>query len=220
VVGRGAVGALAVLLNALALNIGFDISVKLWSGFLLGLAGVVAGPGLRTVYHALLRERWQPPARPRRPPGWHGRGLGAGRGLLLGLLLLETAGPFVQSGRYNDDTAPRPPLHGAYALRRAGSVDTAGATLHRLFVHRRGYLITQGADGHFQDYPCATRPATCCCAAPTAAPLCSTTAPTAPGCTCTAASGRIRGSGWPGPCRGGSCRCCGAGGGRQPASSY
>ncbi|MDO7877489.1 hypothetical protein Q5H93_22310 [Hymenobacter sp. ASUV-10] len=145
----GAVLAVAVLLQVLALNIGFDISVKLWSGFLLGLAGLVAAPALRSLYAGLVLERWQP-ARVPRPAGWGGRGVGALRGLLLAGLLLETAGPYLQTGIFNDDAAARPFLHGAYALQ---AESLAGRGLRRLFIHRRGYLITEDSAGRFRDYP-------------------------------------------------------------------
>jgi hypothetical protein len=144
----GGIVALAVLTNVVALNFGFAISVKLWSGFLLALAGLVAAPGLFAAYFALVRGQLRPVG-PVRPASWQGRGVGALRGLLLALLLLETAGPFIQTGYLNDDTAPRPLLHGAYAL-----VPQSGTKAHlrRLFIHRRGYFITEDATGHFRDY--------------------------------------------------------------------
>jgi len=144
----GGIVALAVLANVLALNIGFDISVKLWSAFLLLLAAVVGAPGLRTAYYALVCERHYS-ARPVRPAGWQGRWVGALRGVGLGLLLVETAGPFVAESNFNDDHAPRPPLHGAYAIT---AQRPAAAVPLRLFLHRQGYLITQAADGQVQDY--------------------------------------------------------------------
>lgn len=146
----GAVLAGAVLLHVLALNVGFDISVKLWSGFLLGLALLVAAPGLVTVYAGLVQERWQPVRVPR-PAGWGGRGVGALRGLLLAVLLLETAGPYLQTGSFNDDAVPRPLLHGAYALRAVAPTTRSG--LRRLFIHRRGYLLVEDTARRFRDYP-------------------------------------------------------------------
>ncbi|MBF9224334.1 hypothetical protein [Hymenobacter ruricola] len=145
----GGLGALAVLANVVALNFGFDINVKLWSGFLLGLAGLVAAPGAYTAYFALVPREWRP-AGPQRPAAWQGRWMGAARGLLLGVLLLETAGRFVLDGRFNDDTAARPALHGAYAM--VPLAGTAAGAPTRVFVHRRGYFITQMADGRLQDY--------------------------------------------------------------------
>ncbi|HET9503906.1 MAG TPA: hypothetical protein VFO93_10210 [Hymenobacter sp.] len=144
----GGIMAVAVLANVLALNIGFDISVKLWSGSLLLLAVLVAAPGLRTAYYALVRACYRP-ARPMRPAGWQGRWVGALRGVGLGILLLETAGPFGAEGTFNDDQSPRPPLHGAYAV---AALRPAAAVPLRLFVHRQGYLLTQAADGQLQAY--------------------------------------------------------------------
>ena len=154
----GGILALAVLANVLALNISFDISVKLWSAFLLLLAAVVAAPGLQIAYYALVRDYWRP-ARPMRPAQWYGRWVGAVRGLGLGILLLETAGPFVFDQRFNDDRMPRPPLHGAYAVSSLARSSAAAAPCLaarkvplRLFVHRQGYLITQAADGQMTSY--------------------------------------------------------------------
>jgi len=144
----GGILAVAVLANVLGLNIGFAISVKLWSGFLLLLAALVAAPGLRMAYYVLVRECYQP-ARPVRPAGWQGRWVGALRGAGLGIVLLETACPFVAEGTFNDDHAPRPPLHGAYAVT---ALRPAAAVPLRLFVHRQGYLLTQAANGQLQDY--------------------------------------------------------------------
>jgi hypothetical protein len=152
----GGLLAAAVLLNVLAINIGFGISVKLWSGFLLGLALLVAAPGLRTLYAGLVREQWRPPSRPLRPAGWQGRWVGAVRGVLLGVLLLETAGPLLEGEFLNDDEAPRPPLHGAYSVQ--AEIPGAASPPRRLFVHRQGYFITQSVQDSLRSYSLSYAP--------------------------------------------------------------
>jgi hypothetical protein len=78
--------------------------------------------------------------------------VGALRGLGLGVLLVETAGPFLSEQQFNDDIAPRPPLHGAYAVTSLQLSRPATTAPLRLFVHRQGYLLTQQKDGQLQDY--------------------------------------------------------------------
>jgi hypothetical protein len=156
----GGVWALAVLINVLALNIGFNISVKLWAGFLVGLATVVAGPLLMTGWRALLE--WPPTqSGPARPATWRGRWVGAARGLGLGLLLAEALEPVILHHNFDDDQAARPFLHGAYLVvpnKRSSALETDATRLLRVFVHRRGYFVTQTVDGRLRDYPLTYAP--------------------------------------------------------------
>jgi hypothetical protein len=81
------------------------------------------------------------------------------KGILVLLLFAEVMMPFVSSGNFNDDAAPRPPHHGAYAV---GFFESNGDTLEpslreperwqRFFLHRQGYFITQKMNGSLQDY--------------------------------------------------------------------
>ncbi|MCR5889111.1 hypothetical protein LRS06_15340 [Hymenobacter sp. J193] len=146
----GGVVALAVLAQVVALNFGLDISVKVWSSFLLLLACIVAGPALRMGYAALVERRWRP-AFPQRPAQWQGRWVGGLRGLGLGVLLVEATGGFVQTASFNDDRQKRPLLHGAYVVARQAT--TSATTLpRRVFVHRRGYFILQFEDEQLYDF--------------------------------------------------------------------
>lgn len=149
----GGLLALGVLLNVAALNLGFDISVKLYSLFLLLLSLVAAAPALHLLYQVLIRRRpATPPAAEPRPQPWQ---LGL-KAALIGLLLLETAGPFVQAGEYNDDLTARPPLHGAYQVellvRNGDTLRPETAPIKRVFVHRQGYFILQTAADSLRDY--------------------------------------------------------------------
>ena len=149
----GGLVALGVLLNVAALNLGFDISVKLYSLFLLLLSLVAACPALRLLYQGLIRRQAVAPAdpAPHRPRPWL-------KAAVIGLLLLESVGPFVRAGEYNDDRTPRPPLHGAYQVEwlvlRGDTLrpEAAPGLPRRVFVHRQGYFIVQTAADSLRDY--------------------------------------------------------------------
>lgn len=126
--------ALGTFVQVVIINFSFDISVKLFSLSLLAMTVV-----LLTQYPQTWRAMLQLPVRNlvrEEPsvPQWR-NGL---RALLLALIVTETLYPSVVSGNWNDDTAPRPPFHGAYAVQNE-------APFEQLYVHRRGYLILKNA---------------------------------------------------------------------------
>lgn len=157
----GALLSVGVLLNVVAINLGFDISVKLYSLILLLLSVVAAAPAGPVLYQTLVQRR------PAAPPVL-GPDLGPAQpwlkvGLIL-LLLLEALLPYVQTGNFNDDLAPRPLLHGAYqvelCVRNADTLAPGAAGRpKRVFVHREGYFITQAADDTLRDYQLRYGPA-------------------------------------------------------------
>ena len=64
---------------------------------------------------------------------------------------------YIKENNFNDDMAERPLLHGAYDIQSAIVNDTilpatAKGKWRRLFVHRKGYFITQYPDDSMQDY--------------------------------------------------------------------
>lgn len=157
----GAIIASAVMLNVVAVNIGFDISVKLYSTFLLVLCIIVAAPGVAKLYELLVRHRrvdggeWAPTFRSPRSTAAYA----VAKALVIGCIVWESMIGYVTADNFNDDTAPRPFLHGAYAvdtfIRNGDTVApllTASDRLKRVFVHRRGYFITQTTNDEIRDY--------------------------------------------------------------------
>jgi hypothetical protein len=159
----GALWALAVVAHIVVLNFTFDISVKLYSLFLLLLCVIVAAPSLRALYDLFLRGRavaaFGPGPRPAsaRMLAVHA----AARAVILMAIVVEALFPYVAADSFNDDSAPRPRLHGAYdvtAFVRNG--DTLPPVLgdpfrlRRFFIHRRGYFITQSMSDSMSDYTC------------------------------------------------------------------
>jgi len=129
----GAWVAAAVLVNVVAVNFCYDISVKVMSSFLTLVALCIA-----------LVHR---PHIPRAVPGRAGLVM---KWALVALVIADALYPYIRSRNFDDDAAPRPPLHGAYAI--VSSSHKAIPRPQRIFFHLRGYLIIEDSVGGLRDY--------------------------------------------------------------------
>lgn len=152
----GAITAAVILLQVVAVNFCYDISVKILSLYLLLLAGILLFPYLKSILRFLAGAAVQPLAGIRNNAG----GTRRYRKLKYAILLLLFGWiiyPYAISGNYNDDLAPRPPYHGAYSPERIiMNGDTFGKdelVWKRIFVHRQQYFIVQDDQDILQDYP-------------------------------------------------------------------
>jgi hypothetical protein len=144
------------------INFGFDISVKLYSCFLLLLCLIVASPALARIFALLVLHRPVEPYRPRPRLNSERKILGysIAKGVIIVGISFEALFIYFRTGNFNDDGAPRPFLHGAYAVEsftRGGDAISSTANNgrempKRIFIHRRGYFITQSPDDRMQDY--------------------------------------------------------------------
>jgi uncharacterized membrane protein YphA (DoxX/SURF4 family) len=147
--GLGAVLALGVLVNVVALNISFDISVKLYSLFLTVVSAGLAKPSLARLWEAFVHKQlpgveWRP-RYSKRNQLW---AYSLVKASVVSLIVWEGLAGFIISGNYNDDDTARPPLHGAYQVMGAAigsdSIDIREHTSlfpRHFFFHRRGYFI-------------------------------------------------------------------------------
>lgn len=140
----GLIISLGVLINVIAVNFSFDISVKFFSCFLLLINILLLMPYLRFLWNALIIQQPQPndlhlKLGPRR--SWRNLKL-----LVLIFISIEVLFPYLSTSNFNDDRARRPYLHGAYE-----NLDSNSET-KRVFVHRNGYLIFQDQNDNFTDY--------------------------------------------------------------------
>lgn len=146
----GALLAAGVLVNVLMVNIGFEITVKIFSALLLLLSMIII-IAQRGRFKALLLMKQSVAL----PAAADSRIKFRVVFKIVAILLLfsDAAYPYLRSGNFNDDAFPRPPLHGAYRL-----TDMRGnaARWKRLFIHRNGYLILQDTAGAFTDYELET----------------------------------------------------------------
>lgn len=148
--------SLGILLNVVAVNFGFDISVKLYSLFLLYITLYLLYPYLRALYYFFLRQQQVPqqektPTVTRRSFGYYFL-----KWFAVIVICAEASFPFIRSGYFNDDRVKRPFLHGVYEVKRVVSggdtLAPADAPVKRFFIHRRGYLIFQDQEDRMSDY--------------------------------------------------------------------
>ncbi len=153
----GLLVTLGTLLNVAAINFGFDISVKLYSLFLVYLTLYLSLPYFDKLKQLLLRTANPIRFIPEEVVVTRKSFLAAfATWLIMGVIFLEAFYPFIKSNNFNDDLAKRPYLHGAYEVRQviAGS-DTLGADespVKRFFIHKMGYIIFQDQEEEMQDF--------------------------------------------------------------------
>ena len=147
-----------IMINVVAVNFGFDISVKVFSLLLLFLTIYLLVPWLSSLYQFFFTRRAIEAKQPANNTiVFKNRFVSASlKWFAVGIILLEAFYPFFRSGNYNDDLAKRPPMHGAYEVKQfiAGS-DTlapAGFPVKRFFIHRDSYMIFQDQQDEMIDY--------------------------------------------------------------------
>lgn len=142
-----------VLLHVLFINIGFDISVKLFAGFLLLVCSLLLWPNIRPLFRFLVLQKQT------RLTIISGKNIfhqTTWRYVLkIGMLLFifcETLLPYIKRGNFNDDQAARPYLHGAYEVMAQDLQEDNTMLPMRIFIHRQNFFIFQFSDGNMEDY--------------------------------------------------------------------
>ena len=139
----------SILVNVVAINFSFDISVKAFSSLLLLISLLLLAPfGVSLYRYFFQRKAERMPDFPKISFSWlSGRSYQMAKIILVAIVLAQAIYPFWKNGVYNDDFADRPFLHGAYQV-----VDSSDPNLKMIFVHRDGYLIFQDRDLKMKDY--------------------------------------------------------------------
>lgn len=149
--------ATASLVQVVAINFSFDISVKLFSLFLLFLSLYLMIPYLRRLLLVLFTTQAIAVQAPvKKNLFMHPFMYVFLKCMLMGLIFLETLYPYIKRNNFNDDKAKKPYLHGAYEVKRMiVEQDTLVADnfpVKRFFIHRESYLIFQNQADEMQDY--------------------------------------------------------------------
>lgn len=154
----GAMIAFAVLINVVMINFSFDISVKVYSCFLLLLSAIVSLPGFKKIYLVFIKNHWRKENEFvffNTPEKIMIRS--SLKAMLIGVIILESLIGYIKTGIYNDDKAPRPLLYGAWSVtQHVHKNDTLNCTdknyIKNIFIHRKGYFIIENTKGEMKDY--------------------------------------------------------------------
>lgn len=127
--------SIGILINIVGINLGFDISVKLFSLILLLMAVFSLEKEWNVLFQFLILKKETKLKEEhlfiiKRHPIWI-----FFKTLFLGLSLVVILFPYLNSGDYNDDTVERPFLHGAFK-----NIDKE-SEIEYVFFHRNKYLI-------------------------------------------------------------------------------
>ena len=143
-----------VLLNVLFVNLGFDISVKLFSSFLLFITLILLAPSLKNIIQFFVMNKSI------FLPYLTGENLIHSKvtrfsikGIIILFIFSESLFPYIQSENYNDDKVPRISMHGAYEISESqpdGIIENLN--IKRFFIHRQGYFIFQYEDDSMEDF--------------------------------------------------------------------
>jgi hypothetical protein len=144
----GALISFGVLFQVFVMNISFDISVKFYSAFLFMLSAIILFENKRKILkglgllpeesrsdHAVMEVNF--PLRI------------VLKYFVWVVIMGESFYMYFAEWNFNDDRAQRPKYHGAYLV--VDSNDQA-IGIKRIYIHRKGYLITEAADGKQKDF--------------------------------------------------------------------
>ena len=144
--------SIGILFNILLINFSFDISVKIFTGFLIAVVIFYVYPNLKTIYVFFVRHKQvQLPSAEQTPITFKLTNL-----ILSISLICYVLYPYILAGNFNDDRAEQPLLHGAYYIERFiianDTLNACDFPYKKFFIHRNSYLIFQGRDDTMIDY--------------------------------------------------------------------
>lgn len=148
----GGLTALAVLTNVVMINFGFDISVKVYSLFLLMLSFIIIAPNAKQLFSFFLTQKEVKKQSDEVQFKTQKQLLSYAliKSFVIGIILFESLGGYFEVSNFNDDNYPRPYLHGAYTVDQKSINE--GESIKRVFFHRKQYFIIQYTDDSFESY--------------------------------------------------------------------
>lgn len=144
-----------ILIHVVAINFCYDISVKLYSSFLLMISISLLIPSLKTIYSFfILNQSVKLTSTSIKNSIISNNKVNVLKIILVSLIFLECLYPFIKNKVYNDDKIPRNHLHGAYEVFAVNDSyeQKRNKNIKRIFIHRQNYFIIQYEDDSMEDF--------------------------------------------------------------------
>ncbi len=146
----GLILSCTTFLGIVVINFSFDISLKLYSAFLLCAAMISLGPYIPKLYQAFDNSIFRSYQLTINKSAVYS----IIKSAFILFIFLEVLYPHIHSRPFNSDLRSPPPLHGAYEVTHQldNGVLLEESHIKRIFIHRGNYLIIQNTNDEFMDY--------------------------------------------------------------------
>lgn len=149
-----ATAAVVLFVNIVIINFTYDISVKVFSSFLLFISIIIAFPLFKFIYLFFYKEQrslptykeWSPQRKSKKSILIYV----ILKTLVIGGILFETFFIYFKENAFNGDKVPKYSLFGAY------QVFSSKTSIKRFFFHSGGYFIIQENNENMKDYKIMT----------------------------------------------------------------
>ena len=148
--------AIAIFINVVLINFGFDISVKTFSIFFLFASIFAVFPYLKKLINFLVFQNTEQLLINNQTiisntfiKTWV-------KFSVIGLFFIQVLYPYFKTQNFNDDNFKRPFLHGAYQvlkiIKENDTLQESDFPIKNIFIHRKKYIIFQGNNNEIIDY--------------------------------------------------------------------
>ena len=157
----GALISAGILMNVVMVNFCFDISVKLYSCFLFLLAAILIVPALKKLFFFFIANKTEYSTAYAPVYSFKKQRLVylLCKTFVICFMVTDALWMYAAANNFNDDAAARPLFNGAYEVTvfirnkdTLAPLTTDSLRWKRVFIHRRGYFITQNMKDETQDY--------------------------------------------------------------------
>ena len=152
----GGLIASGVLINVLAINFGFDITVKLLSTFLVIISIYVISPFLKNLYSFFISDD-ESSTKPKIRIDLRPKTRLIVKAILLILIFVEVLFSYIQVGSTNGREMEKIAHFGSYYLTPTTNI-LGYKDIKYIHIHSKGYLILENEHGDFIDFPIRISP--------------------------------------------------------------